>query len=655
MNEKDSLNEIFIFETIQFLDKLEQLMLDLETDPDFLVEAIPEVFRVMHTIKGSAAMMGLQNISNLAHAIEDLFYYLREEALKSTGSVRIEEVLLQSIDFIKNELDKLSKEQSLNGDPAELIESIRNSLVELKKLYGTSSKAASKVDRKMQQIGEEALLGAGEFGVRVFFEANCEMEEMRAVALLESLKEVASQITYLPKELLEDQSGEIIKELGLRLNFDSKLTVEKLQEFFFGIPFVKEVVIKKNTKTELNISEVKITEKSQEKDPSANTMSQSIISVNLKKLDQLLDQVSELVISEAMLKHNLSLSGIVTKYYQADIHRLEIITKDLQDTVMSLRMVPLEPTFQKMQRLVRDIGKKLNKEFHLTIIGEETEVDRIIIENISDPLMHLIRNAADHGLEETAERLAAGKPAVGELVLEARNAGSEVWITVKDDGRGLNREKILKKAREKGLLKRPESELSDREAYSFILMPGFSTKEQVTEYSGRGVGMDVVAKNIEKIGGTVLLDSVPNHGMTVFLKIPLTLAVIAGMLVQAGESIYTIPTMSIKETFKADQSRIFTTPDGTEMVLLHEQCYPVFRLQKLLAGKKVIPKDLEGIFILIDAESGGKCLYTDRLIGQEQVVVKALPKYLKKIRGISGCTILGNGDISLILDVSELG
>ncbi len=649
INEKDSLNEIFIFETTQLLDKLEQLMLELENDSDSLVKVIPEVFRVMHTIKGSAAMMGFENIANLAHAIEDFFFYLREEGLTTTGAVKIEETLLQSIDFIKNELNKLANQVEMDGDSESLIQMIRVALNQLQQMHGTKS------GLKVKDIlpTQENSLTKGEFQAVVFFEKNCDMEEMRAASLLENLKSIAREIDYLPRDLMEDSAGEIIRNSGLKLAFDSELPEADVQEFLLQVPFVKEVKLKRVSQVVTVSDKVEKSEK-QSKDNNVNTVNQSMISVNLKKLDLLLDQVSELVISEAILKHNLSLSGIASKYYQAEMHRLEMISKELQDTVMSLRMLPLRPTFQKMQRLVRDVSKKLNKELHLRLIGEETEVDRIIIENISDPLMHLIRNAADHGLEETAERLAAGKSATGEIILEARSVGSEVWIVVKDDGRGLNREKILKKARERGLIRRPESELSEREIYSFILMPGFSTKEEVTEYSGRGVGMDVVSQNIEKIGGAVLIDSIPNHGTTISLKIPLTLSVIEGMLVEAGGSIYTIPTMAIKETFQAESNKIFATPDGTEMVVLHEECYPIFRLQSLNVKKGEVAKNYDGIFILVESESGGKCLYTDRLIGQEQVVVKSMPKYLKKVRGISGCTILGNGDISLILDVTEL-
>ena len=306
-----------------------------------------------------------------------------------------------------------------------------------------------------------------------------------------------------------------------------------------------------------------------------------------------------------------------------------------------------------MNRIVRDMSKKLNRKVHLEIIGEETEVDKNIIEHISDPIMHLIRNAVDHGIEPEAERLAMGKSEHGNITLEAKNSGGDVLIIVKDDGRGLNREKIIEKARANGLLTGSVDELSNREVFSFIFLPGFSTKENVSEFSGRGVGMDVVTKNIEKIGGTVSVDSVPSQGTTITIKVPLTLAIIAGMNIRVGKSIYTIPTIAIRECFRPGENDVFSDPDGREMIMIRGQCYPILRLHSFFKVKTDVVHMHQGIIIVVENNNESVCLFADELLGEQQVVVKALPNYIRKVQGLAGCTLLGNGTISLILDVAQ--
>jgi two-component system chemotaxis sensor kinase CheA len=317
-------------------------------------------------------------------------------------------------------------------------------------------------------------------------------------------------------------------------------------------------------------------------------------------------------------------------------------------------MVPLGPTFFKMNRIVRDMSKKLNKEVHLDIIGEDTEVDKNIIEHIGDPLMHLVRNAVDHGIETTEERISIGKAAAGTITLEAKNAGSEVLIVIRDDGKGLNKDRILQKAMENGLLNKAPEEMTDREIFNLIFLPGFSTKEAVTEYSGRGVGMDVVVNNIEAVGGAIQVESFEGKGTTITLKIPLTLAIIDGMNIRVGNSRYTIPITSIKESFRPKENEVFRDPDENEMIMIRGQCYPILRLHELYNVKSKVTNVHLGIIIMLESESKTVCIFADELIGEQQVVVKSLPKYIKdikKIDGISGCTLLGDGSISLILNV----
>jgi two-component system chemotaxis sensor kinase CheA len=349
---------------------------------------------------------------------------------------------------------------------------------------------------------------------------------------------------------------------------------------------------------------------------------------------------------------NPDLEGLELERFDKEARQLRKIIVDVQDTVMSMRMVPLSATFFKMQRIVRDMCKTLNKDVELEIIGEETEVDKNIIENISDPLMHIIRNSLDHGIEAPKEREARDKSPRGRVVLEAKSSGGEVVISVRDDGAGLNTRKRLEKAKADGLLEKSEEDYSEKEINQFIFLPGFSTNDVVTGYSGRGVGMDVVVTNLELVGGTVSVESIPGEGAIFIMKIPLTLAIIEGMNIKLGKSKYTIPIVSIKQSFNPKIEDIFEDPNGNEMITVRGELYNIVRLSEFFEMPSSINSVEEGTMIMIENGEQTICLLADELIGQRQVVVKTMPKYIKKIPGISGCTLLGNGEISLIIDVA---
>jgi two-component system chemotaxis sensor kinase CheA len=303
--------------------------------------------------------------------------------------------------------------------------------------------------------------------------------------------------------------------------------------------------------------------------------------------------------------------------------------------------------------------KSLKKDVHLTIIGEDTEVDKTIVDSISDPIMHLVRNAMDHGIEDSAkERIAAGKSAQAEIVLSAKNTGSEVIICVEDDGRGMNPEAILAKAARSGILTKPEEEYTKKEILSLLLLPGFSTNTKVTEYSGRGVGMDVVKKNIEVIGGIISISSEVGEGSKVMLKIPLTLAIVDGMEIAVGDNIFTIPISNIRQSFKATNEDILQDASGHEIIQYMDEFFPVIRIRDLFDMPCGYTDIADGILILVEASDKSYCMFVDRLIGEQQVVVKPFPAYLNnfniKSYGLSGCTILGNGNISIILDAYNI-
>jgi len=325
---------------------------------------------------------------------------------------------------------------------------------------------------------------------------------------------------------------------------------------------------------------------------------------------------------------------------------------------MSLRMVPVSATFQKMNRIVRDMSKKLGKRTKLTLVGEDTEVDKTIVDNIGDPIMHIVRNSMDHGIEEREEdRIAAGKDPVGEIILSARDTGSEVIIEIQDDGRGVNDEGVLKKAIRNGLAS-PDMEYSHRDILNFLLAPGFSTNAEVTEFSGRGVGMDVVRKNVEELGGSVSISSELGRGMTTILRIPLTMAIMDGMEVAVGSSIFTIPINNIRSSLKVTSQNVIHDSTRGELIKLQDNFYPIVRARSLYQLSEGFEEIEDGILMWLESGDYSYCLFVDELIGEQQVVVKQLPSYVNsyniKNYGINGCTLLGDGSISIILDVANL-
>ena len=672
------LSHLFVFETKQMLEQLERLILDGEKSGG-LKTSIDEVFRIMHTIKGSAAMMLFNDISSLAHSVEDVFYYLRETKPLTVDYSELADLVLRTIDFIKDEVEKVENGSGPDGDCSGIREKSREFLSVLQvtdrviennssKSVGDEQKCQYDIDANPKSLGEDKT----KYQAVVYFDEDCGMENIRAFTLVHELGELAQDIEYLPKDILEnDGSAEVIKEEGFKIEFTTTHSLARMQAFFtktmflkkFHLEMVDTIDVAKPPKIKTIDLGDQIFESALLDDPVMPIVQeivphgdskQSFISVNVSKMDILMDLVGELVIAEAMVTQNPELQGVTLDKFYKSVRQLRKITGELQDTVMSIRMVPLSATFHKMNRIVRDMIRQLDKQADLQIIGEQTEVDKNIIEHISDPLMHLIRNAVDHGIESSEERIAKGKSAVGKIRLEAKSAGGDVWIVIKDDGGGLNREKILSKAIERGLIANDDGLLTDQQVYSFILQPGFSTKDVVTEFSGRGVGMDVVAKNIEKVGGTISVDSVQGEGTTMSIRIPLTLAIIDGMKVKVGNSIYTIPIIAIKESFRLQDQNLITDIDNNEMIMIRGQCYPVLRLHKRFKVQAAATDLQVGIMVMVEVDGKSLCLFADSLLGQQQVVVKALPSYIERIRGIAGCTMLGDGSVSLILDVAGL-
>lgn len=678
-SQNEQMLDMFLFETSQNIEQLENCILETEKSQVYSLNSINEIFRIMHTIKGSSAMMLFNNISSLAHTMEDLFYYIRENKPKIDNNEKLTDLLLDGVDFIKIELEKIKIHDSEVGNCEALNTNIKIYITELKQ-NNTSTQI---IERQQENeniqyyiLAETPVNEIVCYKSVVFFEDGCEMENIRAYTIIHNLRHETRDMCYYPSDILDnDNAIKIIREKGFMISFKSEKSQKEIREFFERIIFLKlyelnvieENEFKQNharSKAEAVDNSIKIpkTKKQmeveiKEKESPTTSTNQNIISVNISKLDRLMDLVGEMVISESLVTQNPDLDGLELDNFLKAARQHHKIIADVQDLVMSIRMVPLSATFHKMYRLVRDMNKKLHKDADLILIGEETEVDKNIIEHISDPLMHLVRNAIDHGIETIEVREAMGKDRIGKVTIEAKNSGSDVIIRVMDDGNGLSKEKILVKAREAGLLMKAESDMTDREIYNLTLLPGFSTKEKVSEYSGRGVGMDVVTKNIETIGGTIFIDSVEGKGTVITLKIPLTLAIIDGMNIRVGESRYTIPITSIKESFRPNNLDIITDPDGNEMIMVRGNCYNILRLHRIFEVKTDIDDFTKGILIMVEQDGKTFCLFADELLGQQQVVVKMLPKYLnniKKIHGISGCTLLGDGSISLIINIVGL-
>lgn len=672
--------EAYVYETSQIVETLEQLMIESEKDSHFTEDSINEIFRFMHTIKGSSAMMMYNNMSTLAHRMEDIFFVIREQEQVDYDFTLLVDIILESIDYYKIELMKIREGDEPDGDHSELLEKVNAYHEDMKSSNGIKTEKKGRQPEKKQKyyISPSNKEDKAKYYKGVLhFKKDSEMENIRSYTVVHNIVDLVDEVFYKPSDIIEnDDSSDEIKRNGFQIIVKTQNKEERIKKYLEGTIFLEELEFEEidegtyrsaskayqgeEIPEDVKVPETskKYVEKKVKKQTEVSIASkQSMISVNVDKLDKLMDMVGELVIAEAMVSQNPEVTRLEIESFDKASRQLHKISSELQDMVMAIRMVPLSTTFMKMHRIVRDMTKKLEKDVDLVVYGEETEVDKNIIEKIADPLMHIIRNALDHGIENKEDRQASGKNMKGKVVLEAKNSGSDVLIVIKDDGKGLDKEKLFEKATMNGLIDQSIEDMSDRELYNLILHPGFSTKEQVTEFSGRGVGMDVVAKNIQSIGGSVIVDSQLGKGTTIILKIPLTLAIIEGMNLRVGDTRFTIPIMAIKESFRPANDDIFKDTDGNEMIMVRGLCYPVLRLHEFYEVETEVIKVNDGILIMVEEDDRSCCVFADELIGQQQVVVKSLPDYIKKfkkIKGLGGCTLLGDGSISLILDVGQL-
>lgn len=682
-NGTESLLDTYLFETNTLLSQLDELLIAAEKECKLTAENVNEIFRSMHTIKGSSAMLEFSSLMEIAHHIEDLFYYIRENGIDTLDNQQKNELfnlMFTSTDKLREEVEKVVNSQPLSDNIDSFVMEINNFLKKISSDGLESAKSALLKDSPSICMNTHS-----PYMLHVFFDDGCGMENLRSFMLVNSLLDMDSSFTFYPADVeTNSQTCDFIVENGFYLFFESEEMLNSAVRTVNGTSNIRSYEAIENPDYSAP-QETGVTESvpapvdevvhsaaatapaAQPKDNAAgnaaagagNAAKQSLISVNLSKLDSLMAIVGEIVITESMVTSSPELHNIKLDNFLKSARQLRKLTDDLQDIAMSLRMVPVSGVFQKMNRIVRDMKQSLGKDTRLTIIGEDTEVDKTIVDSISDPIMHIVRNSMDHGIEASSEeRIAAGKPAQAEIILSARHTGGEVIISVSDDGMGMDPEKILLKAKANGLLTKSEEEYSQKEILAFLTAPGFSTNQEVTEYSGRGVGLDVVKRNVEAIGGTVTITSEKGQGSCTTLKIPLTLAIVDGMEIRVGDSIFTIPIANIRQSFKASNSDIILDAANHEMIKCMDDFYPIIRIYELFNIEPKSKSIEDGILMWVESSDKAYCLFVDDLVGEQQVVVKPLPTYLNnyniKYSGISGCTILGDGNISIILDIANV-
>lgn len=654
---------IFIEESKEHLQSMNDVLLELEKDPTH-TGYINEIFRVAHTIKGMSGTMGFSNMANLTHEMENVLQATRNNELKISEEVI--DILFKCFDAMDESVNNIIEDGKESTDKNEDL------IDELKTLLNKDIKAENKdmsseikleldsyVINLVEKAKEENL---NAYKIRFRLSDDCMLKAARAFIIFNTLEDIGEIISSIPSvEEIEDEKFDKEFDVIIITEFEK----ERLEKEVSNISEVDSTEVEVFKEDNYNINENKdledenINKAIEEKDASNkkskvaqhNNKVTKTVRVDIDRLDNLMNLVSELIIIKTRMDE---LSGQSTKATMNDaIEYLERITTSLHDAVMKVRMVPIERVFNRFPRLVRDLSKDLGKEIDLEMSGEETEVDRTVIDEIGDPLIHLIRNSIDHGIEMPDDRVKAGKDKKGSVILKAYPDGNNVVIEVQDNGKGLDVSAIKNKAIQKDIInERTAENLSDDDIINLLFAAGFSTAEVVSDVSGRGVGLDVVKSKIESINGTIEVQTEINKGSRFIIRIPLTLAIIQALLVKVSDEIYAIPLSSITEITEIESEQIRDI-QGREVVLYRGETLPIIRLKEILDLEDEIEK--ENLTVVV-AKKGDKQagFIIDDLIGQQEIVIKGLGKYLSKIKYLSGATILGNGNISLILDVNSL-
>jgi len=678
--------EIFIEETKEHLLQLNQSLLQLEKNPDDN-SILNDIFRVAHTLKGMAGTMGFNNMSRLTHDMENVLQALRNNEIQINTSLI--DLLFKCLDALENYLNYIIENGNEgNNDYRELIEELNNSLsgntsfknketrpeVNVTGEHPTINMKMSQYDRNV--INNALSMDMNVYKITVVLDKGCLLKSARTFIVFQTLEKFSEIIKSEPSvEDLEDEKFDfefsvivITKESAdlLEKELNSISEIEKIIITPIDSSSIagSEVTVNKESQTEgqeiLNAVANIIKEKTEAEDETAATNATTrkpktgkTVRVDIERLDVLLNLVSELIIQKTRLE-GIDVGNRSQTFNEA-IEYLERITTSLHDAVMKVRMVPVETVFNRFPRMIRDLSKELGKQVVLTMSGEETELDRTVIDEIGDPLIHLLRNSLDHGIEPLEKRRELGKPDVGRIYLRAYQDGSNVVIEVEDDGQGIDIEKVKKKAIENGLLnKELANSLSEKEVVDFLFRPSFSTAEKVTDISGRGVGLDVVKTKIESLGGFVDVETEYGKGSKFIIRLPLTLAIIQALLVTVGDEKYAIQLSSINQIINILPEEIKLVQDQ-EVILYRNKVIPIIRLDKVLNVVKKEDKPKKKLTIVI-VKKGDKLsgLLVDGIIGQQEIVQKPLGKFLSGIKVITSATILGDGNVALILDVNYL-
>lgn len=684
---------MFLDESRENLQNLNQCLLDLENNPKNLA-LLDEIFRVAHTLKGMSATMGFTSVADLTHEMENVLDRMRKGEMQVLPEVV--DVLFQCLDTLENLISSITSGTEESVDTTELVAKLKgllsikeipeeivvnpnvNSEIELvSPIFSESSTVEFLNEFEKEVINQADEKGYASYRMIITLEEECLLKAARAFMVFRELEEVGEVIKTIP-EVKELEEGEFNK--GFEVYLITNSSKEELAKKVMSVSEIQRVQIAEIVKEKINnqvagagIENVETTKKPQEgkkteissfegnklASPKAvnnisgkNKLSQTV-RVDIERLDNLMNLVGELVINRTRLeqiglKHGLSDLG-------ETLEQVGRITTDLQTLVMKVRMVPIEQVFNRFPRMIRDLAKELGKEINLVIEGEETELDRTVIDEIGDPLVHLLRNAVDHAISNPDDREKNGKSRAGTVKLLAYPEGNQVVIRVDDDGKGIDPDIILKKAIEKGIVSEKEAEkLEPQDIIMLIFKPGFSTAEKVTDVSGRGVGMDVVRTRIESLGGTISVQSRVGEGSSFIIRLPLTLAIIQALLIGLDKEIYAVPLSSIEETISLSAKDIKTI-QNKEVILLRGNVLPVVRLAEILGVESQQAKEEQDLYVVVVKTGQRRAgLIVDTLIGQQEIVIKSLGKLLNGFKEFAGATILGDGRVALILDVASL-
>ena len=686
--------EIFLDETKEHLQSLSDQFMILEQEPDNM-DTINEIFRSAHTLKGMAGTMGYKRMQTLTHDMENVFSEVRNNTIKVDGAMV--DLLFQCLDALEEYTENIQNtgDEGTN-DNEHLIKALNDYLA---KNSGDGAPQPAKEEKKepakeepKQEAGadpgkekwREIKLGDTEhtviaeakkqgkkcLGVTVYVQESCILKAARAFLVYKALEELGDMIVSVPSaQDIEDEHFEFDFSVIILTDADAEtvknavLNVSEIEAAYVG---EVESVQPEEAVQPAAIAEVQPKEEEQKAAPAApakaadkKPISKPIVNrtvrVDIEKLDVLMNLVSELIIAKNSLVSTSSQEGILTNNtFNEQIEYLESVTTNLHESVMKVRMVPIETVVQKFPKMIRDLSKKLDKKMQLFMSGEETELDRTVVDEIGDPLMHLLRNSADHGLESAEVRKERGKPEVGSIFLDAYQDGNNVIIEVRDDGNGIDVEAVKKKAIERGTITPEQAEnMADKDVIGLLFLPSFSTAKKVTDVSGRGVGLDVVKSKIESLSGEVEVKTKLGEGSTFIIRLPLTLAIIQALMVEVGGEKYAIPLGSIQTIEDVEPAEIKYV-QAKEVINLRGTVIPLIRLNEVLDNESTKKPD-ENLLVII-VKKGDKLagLVVDELMGQQEIVIKSLGNYINKNKIISGATILGDGEIALILDTNAL-